>query len=198
MILSTGMASLAEIEQAVACAADSGCNALVVMHCIALYPAPTATLNLWTMKDLEKRFGCLVGFSDHSVGIGASVAAVAMGAVMIEKHITMARSDGGVDDAFSTTTDEFSLLVEACRQAHVAVGTVSYNRTDAEVSNRRYRRSLYVACDVEAGEEVTVANVRSVRPSGGELPHVLTDVLGKPFKAPVRKGTPFRRDLLNE
>ena len=197
VILSTGMASLSEIEQAVACAADSGCHALVVMHCVALYPASPESLNLMTLTDIEKRFGCLVGFSDHSVGIGASVAAVALGAVMIEKHITMSRADGGVDDAFSTTADEFATLVEACRQAHAAVGTVSYDRSPTEESNRCYRRSLYVACDVEAGEEVTVANVRSVRPAGGELPHVWATVVGKTFKTPVRKGTPFRRDMIS-
>ncbi|MCA9841178.1 MAG: pseudaminic acid synthase [Cyanobacteria bacterium HKST-UBA03] len=197
MIISTGMASLEEMAEAVSCARDHGCRDLILLKCVVSYPADPKDYNLRTIPDMADRFGVQVGLSDHTLGVGTAVASVCLGATVIEKHMTLSRSDGGVDDAFSTEPAEMAQLVEACRVAQAALGQVDYGLGEAETANRKYRRSLYFVRDVAAGEVLTADDVRSIRPGMGLKPKHLAAVLGKPVKQAVAKGTPVAWDLLN-
>jgi len=179
MIISTGLANLAEIEAAVNTARSAGCQDLLLLHCISSYPAPTDQSNLRTVPHLGQAFQAIPGLSDHTHGSSVAVAAVALGACVIEKHFTLARSDGGPDAAFSLEPAEFSRLVTDCRDAWTALGSVGYNRKSAEEANAAFRRSLYVVADVAEGETFTKANVRSIRPGYGLPPAALPQVLGK-------------------
>lgn len=188
MIISTGLANLAEIEAAVNAARGAGCQDLVLLHCISSYPAPTDQSNLRTIPHLGEAFGVIPGLSDHTHGSSVSVAAVALGACVIEKHFTLARSDGGPDAAFSLEPDEFSRLAKDCHDAWTALGAVGYNRKSAEESNVIFRRSLYAVADIAEGELFTKANVRSIRPGYGLSPAALPQVLGQTASRSIAYG----------
>ncbi len=195
-IISTGMASAAEIAEAVEAARVAGCRDLVLLHCISGYPTPIGESNLRTITDLAAHHGCLVGLSDHTMGITAAVAAVALGACVIEKHVTLSRAEGGHDAAFSLEPDELKALVETSRAAWQALGAVRYGPKDVEAQSLRHRRSLYAVGDIAAGEAIDETKVRSIRPAGGLAPKHLPQVLGRRARQPIAKGTPISWDLL--
>ena len=191
MIISTGLASLGEIELAVSTARENGCNDLVLLHCISSYPAPSDQSNLRTIPHLGEAFDVVVGLSDHTHGTATSVAAVALGAAVIEKHFTLAREDGGPDAAFSLEPAEFARLCEDCRHGWMSLGRVSYRLSPAENANLAFRRSLYAVCDIAAGEALTRENVRSIRPGYGLPPRTLPSVLGRCANRAIARGTPL-------
>lgn len=198
LIMSIGMASLPEIEDAVAAARRAGCRSLSLLHCISGYPTPMAEANLATIPDLARRFGLDVGLSDHTLGTTASVTAVALGACIIEKHFTLDRADGGPDSAFSLEPAELDELVRSCRAARAAIGAATYQRRPSEQGNAMFRRSLYVVADIAAGEEVSTANVRSIRPGLGLPPKHLPEVVGRRAARELKRGTPLQwSDLLS-
>ena len=188
MIISTGLANLAEIEAAVNTARNAGCQDLLLLHCISSYPAPTNQSNLRTIPHLGQAFQAIPGLSDHTHGSAVAVAAVALGACVIEKHFTLARADGGPDAAFSLEPDEFSRLVTDCRDAWTALGAVGYNRKSAEEANAAFRRSLYAVADIAEGELFTKANVRSIRPGFGLSPAALPQVLDQTASRSIAHG----------
>jgi N-acetylneuraminate synthase len=196
MILSTGLAGLDEIGEAVATARDNGAGGVVLLHCTSAYPAPIEEADVRTVADLAARFGCVGGLSDHTPGAAASVAAVAVGACVIEKHFTLARADGGPDAAFSLEPPEFAALVADCKAAWRALGRVRHDRAGSESGNLTFRRSLYVVADVAAGEALTPANVRSIRPGFGLAPKHLPEVLGRRAARPLRRGERLSWDML--
>lgn len=196
MIISTGMATLAEIEDAVRTAREAGCTDLALLKCTSTYPATPANSNVLTIQDLRARFGCEVGLSDHTMGIGVSVAAVAHGATVIEKHFTLKRSDGGVDSAFSIEPEELKALVVETERAWQSLGRVSYGPTEAEKKSLVYRRSIYVALDLKAGDALTVENMRCVRPGKGLPPKHYEELLGRRVNRDVKKGTPMAWGLV--
>lgn len=196
MIISTGLANLAEIEAAVNTARDAGCNDLVLLHCISSYPAPTEQSNLRTIPHLGEAFGVVPGLSDHTHGSAVSVAAVALGACVIEKHFTLARADGGPDAAFSLEPDEFARLKRECHDAWTALGVVGYNRKGAEEGNVVFRRSLYAVADIAEGEAFTQSNTRSIRPGYGLSPAALPDVLGKRASRSIARGEPLHWSMV--
>jgi len=196
MIISTGLAGLAEIEAAVATARGNGCEDLILLHCISSYPAPSEDSNLRTLPHLGQAFGVVPGLSDHTHGTATSVASIALGGSVIEKHFTLARSDGGPDAAFSLEPDEFKRLCEDCRNAWASLGQVGYRLKPAEEKNIVFRRSLYAVADIPAGAELTAQNVRSIRPGHGLAPMHLPEVLGRTVSQDVERGTPLSWDLL--
>jgi len=197
IIMSTGMATLSEIDAAVSAARDSGCTELILLACTASYPARAADARLANIRLLREAFGVPVGLSDHTPGLGVPVAAVALGAVCLEKHVTLSRDDGGVDSAFSLNPDELELLVDEVEQAWQAtIGPPELGPTPDEREVLRLRRSLYVVEDVRAGDIVTEQNVRSIRPAGGLSPDAMTTVLGRTFAHDVGRGTPLTWDLI--
>ncbi|MGA8115882.1 MAG: pseudaminic acid synthase [Actinocatenispora sp.] len=195
LIISTGMATLAEIDAAVRTARAAGNESLIVLGCTTSYPAPAEDSNLRTLPVLAEAMDTQVGLSDHTLGIGAAVAAVALGATVVEKHVTLSRADGGVDSAFSLEPDELALLRRETETAWRALGRVHFGPVDIEAEGLRFRRSLHVVTDVRAGEQVSADNVRSIRPTGGLPPDAITQVLGRTFRADVAKGTPVSWDL---
>ncbi|GAA0571159.1 pseudaminic acid synthase [Kribbella sandramycini] len=196
IIISTGSATLTDIDAAVRAARATGNEQIIVLSCTASYPAPPEQSNLRGIPVLRDALDVQVGLSDHTMGIGAAVAAVALGATVIEKHVTLKRADGGVDSAFSLQPEELAALVENTRVAQLALGRPVIGPKDAEQNVLRFRRSLYVAQDVSAGDVITRENVRSVRPAGGLAPHLFAEVQGRVFRADVPAGTPFTWDLL--
>lgn len=196
VILSVGTASIAEVAQAVEAARRGGCEDLTLLACTSSYPAEPDDANLRRIPVMKEMFGVDVGLSDHTMGVGVSIAAVALGATVIEKHVTLRRADGGVDSAFSLEPEELRLLVEGCDAAVRALGSADVWATGAESESLRLRPSLYVAADVKAGDAVTTHNVRSVRPAGGLPPSDLPRVLERTFVRPAAKGTPVSWDLL--
>lgn len=196
IIMSTGMASEAEMAEAVDTALSNGAPGLVLLHCTSSYPAPLDAANVRTVPVLAERFGVLSGLSDHTMGTAASVAAVALGACVIEKHFTLARSDGGPDAEFSLEPHEFEALVRDCHGAWEALGKGGFERVGVEKGNIKFRRSLYVVADVKAGEELTTANVRSIRPGLGLAPKRLFDVLGKRASRDLARGEPLSEDMI--
>jgi pseudaminic acid synthase len=191
MIISTGLASLAEMEEALRTAQDNGAAGVALLHCVSAYPAPIDEANVRTVPDLARRFGVVTGLSDHTPGSAASVAAVALGAAIIEKHFTLARADGGPDAAFSLEPAEFAALVRDCKAAWSALGSATYDELGSEGAAAGHRRSLYVAAPVKAGEALTAANVRSVRPGYGLAPKHLPDVLGRRAVRELKFGEPL-------
>jgi pseudaminic acid synthase len=179
LIISTGASSLAEIEEAVDVAASDGCRDLALLHCTAAYPAPIAEANLVTIPELARRFCSVVGLSDHTMGTFVPGLAIATGAKIIEKHVTLSRAEGGVDSAFSLEPDELGELCRSVAQAHEALGFPALQPTPSEGLVTKNRRSLYVVAPVRAGEVLTSANVRSVRPANGLAPKFLSSVLGR-------------------
>jgi len=190
MIISTGMASLAEMSEAVQAAREAGCRELVLLKCTSTYPASPANTNLRTIAHMRELFGCEVGLSDHTMGIGVSVASVALGASVIEKHFTLSRADGGVDSAFSLEPQELAALVVETRRAWEAMGVVHYGPTEAEAKAVTRRRSLYIAQDLQAGDVLTTENLRRVRPGHGLPPKYYDVFLGKRVSKAVTRGTP--------
>jgi len=196
LVISTGMASVAEIHAAVSTARAAGNDQLIVLACTASYPAPPADSNLRGIPVLADAFDVVAGLSDHTMGIGVPVAAVALGACAIEKHVTLSRSDGGVDSDFSLEPAELTALVTETERAWQALGAPRLGPRESEREVLRLRRSLYVVADVAEGDEVTVDNVRSIRPSGGLPPASLETVLGRRFRHAAQRGTPLTWDLV--
>ena len=196
MIISTGMASIAELDEAVTAARQAGCKELVLLKCTSSYPATPENTNILTIPHLRKLFGCEVGLSDHTMGVGVAVASVALGATVIEKHFTLSRSDGGVDSAFSLEPEEMQALVVETERAWQSLGTVNYGPTAAEQKSLLFRRSLYVVKDIQAGEEFTSENVRAIRPGLGLAPKFLPQVLGHKASRVITRGTPLSLELL--
>jgi len=195
MIISTGMASIGELGESVRAAREAGCVDLVLLKCTSTYPASAENTNLHTIPNLRTIFGCEAGISDHTMGIGVSVASVALGATVIEKHFTLKRADGGVDSAFSMEPEEMRSLVVNSERAWQALGTVSYGPTKAEEKSLCFRRSLYVTNDMKAGESFTKDNLRAIRPGSGLPPRYYGQILGRHVTRDVKKGTPLSWDL---
>jgi N-acetylneuraminate synthase len=195
VIISTGMASVSELAEAVDAARSAGCKELVLLKCTSTYPATPENSHLRTIPHMMELFGCPVGLSDHTPGIGAAVASVALGASCIEKHITLRRAEGGVDAAFSLEPEELASLVVETERAWRALGAVSYGPTEDERGSLQYRRSLYVVEDIRAGEALNEHNLRAIRPGLGLPPKYLTTILGKRVRRDCRKGTPVTWDL---
>jgi pseudaminic acid synthase len=191
VIMSTGMATLAEIDEAVYILRSSGCNQLALLKCTSAYPSLPEDMNLRTIPHLAAAFEVPVGLSDHTLGIAVPVAAVALGACIIEKHLTLSRADGGPDAAFSLEPAEFSAMVDAVRVAEKALGKVSYQISEKEKASRVFRRSLFVVKDIEAGEVFTKENVRSIRPGHGMPVKELFRVLGRRAAIDIERGTPL-------
>lgn len=190
MIISNGMASVAEIGEAVAAARAAGARDIILLKCTSTYPATPENSHLATIPNLAETFGTDVGLSDHTMGVGVAVASVALGACLIEKHFTLARADGGVDSAFSLEPQEFRLLREETDRAWQAIGKVTYGTSRAEEASRKFRRSLYISRDVKAGEVLSADNVRAVRPGYGLPPKFLSILIGKAVARDLPAGTP--------
>lgn len=197
LIMSTGIANLAEIEDACATAAAYA-GGYALLHCISAYPAAAADMRLGTIPMLAAAFGVPVGLSDHTLGSAVAVSSIALGACVIEKHITLARADGGPDASFSLEPDEFRHLVNDCRTAHAALGPPVQDRAGVGGANAQFRRSLYVVADVAAGEVLSAANVRSIRPGHGLKPKHLDQVLGKPAARALARGEPLDWSMIRQ
>jgi sialic acid synthase SpsE len=191
VIVSTGMATAAEIAETVDAARGAGCRDLILLKCTSTYPASPEDSNLATVPDMRQRFGCEVGLSDHTAGVSVAVASVALGATVIEKHLTLRRADGGVDSAFSLEPDEMRALVTETAQAWRALGAVSYGATAAERPSLQFRRSLYVVRDLKAGDVLSADNVRAIRPGLGLPPKELDRVTGRRAAVDIARGTPL-------
>lgn len=189
LIISTGMATVAELDETVRAARESGCRELILLKCTSTYPATPKNTNILTIPHLRELFGCEVGLSDHTMGVGVSVASVALGAAVIEKHFTLSRADGGVDSTFSMEPAEMAQLVVETERAWQALGQVTYGPIEAEKKSLQFRRSLYVVQDLKAGDVLTRENVRAIRPGLGLPTKYLEQVLGKAVKQDVKRGT---------
>ena len=190
------MASVSEIDEAVRTVRESGCQQLVLLKCTSTYPASPEDSNVLTIPHMRKLFGCDVGLSDHTMGVGAAVAAVSHGATIIEKHFTLRRSDGGVDSAFSLEPEEMKQLVVETERAWQSLGKVNYGPTDSEKSSVKFRRSLYIAEDMKKGDIFTEENIRSIRPGHGLAPKFISDVLGKRARNDLKKGSAVKWDFI--
>ena len=191
VIMSTGMATLAEIDEAVRTLREAGCTQLALLKCTSAYPSPPEEMNLRTISHLSNAFGVPVGLSDHTLGFSVPIAAVTLGACIVEKHLTIRRSDGGPDAAFSLEPAEFKAMVNAVRVAEAALGRVNYEVTKNEAASRNFRRSLFVVEDVKSGEVFTPKNVRSIRPGYGLPPKYLPIVIGRQAAQDLTRGTPL-------
>jgi N-acetylneuraminate synthase len=197
LVISTGMADVEEISEAIAAAHDGGCRELIILHCVSGYPAPSSDYNLATIPDMAERFGVITGLSDHTLDNTTAIASVALGASMIEKHVTLDRSRGGPDDSFSLEPAELAALCRGAHTAWEALGQVDYGFKSSEVGNVKYRRSLYFVKDLAAGEILMPDAVRSVRPGFGLPPKMLDQIIGRRIAHAVSKNTPVRlEDLL--
>lgn len=196
MIISTGMATVSDIDEAVRTAREAGCDDIVLLKCTSTYPAAASDTHLLTIPHMRALFNCEVGLSDHTFGIGAGVASVALGATVIEKHFTLARADGGVDSSFSMEPAEMEALVVETERAWMALGQVHYGLTEKEQKSRVFRRSLYVAEDLAPGDVLTEGNLRIIRPGHGLPPKYFDNLIGKRVGRAVRRGTPMSWDLL--
>ncbi len=196
VIVSTGVATVAEVDEAVRTLKANGCQDIVLLKCTSTYPATPENTNLRTIPHLAQLFDVPVGLSDHTMGVGASVAAVALGACVIEKHFTLRRADGGVDSAFSLEPQELKLLVEESERAFLALGNIQYGVQKAENKSRLFKRSIYVAQDLQAGAIFTKENLRVIRPNNGLEPKYLDQVIGKTAKTAIKAGTPLTWELL--
>jgi len=196
IIISTGMASLTEISEAVTAARDYGCKDLALLKCTTTYPASPLDSNISTIPHMRNLFNCEVGISDHTLGIGVAVASVSLGASIIEKHFTTARADGGVDSMFSLEPHEFSALTEESERAWQSIGKITYGPSENEKPSLKRRRSLYITRDVQEGEIISDENIRSIRPGLGLAPKYLELVMGKTIKKSAKAGTPLSWELL--
>lgn len=197
LIMSTGMATLAEIDDAVRTARDGGASEIALLKCNSGYPAPPEEMNLRTIPHLAAAFGVVAGLSDHTLGSTVAVASVALGASIIEKHLTLSRSTPGPDTAFSLEPSEFATMVSSVREVEKALGRVTYDVLPREAASRVFRRSLFVVEDMKAGEKFAPANVRSIRPGNGLPPKEIADVLGRNAAVDIKRGTPLSRDLID-
>lgn len=195
MIMSTGMANEQEIAEAIAVAKENGCQELVVLHCVSGYPAPADQYNLRTIADMQSRFNVIIGLSDHTIDNATAITSIALGACVIEKHVTLNRDGGGPDDSFSLEPHELAALCKDAKTAWAALGKVNYERTEAEKGNVKFRRSLYVVKDIKQGELFTTENVKSIRPGYGIAPKYLEEVIGKKAKTDIKRNTPLNTDL---
>lgn len=196
LIISTGMASIAEIDDAVQTARQAGCQQIMLLKCTSSYPASPEESNIQTIPHIQQLFNCQVGLSDHTLGIGVAVASIALGATIIEKHFTLTRADGGVDSVFSMEPAEMARLVTETNRAWQSLGKVTFGPTSIEVSSQKYRRSLYIVEDIQKGELFTEKNLKAIRPGYGLSPKYYDILLGKTAKKPIKKGTPATWDLL--
>lgn len=196
VIMSTGAATLADLTDGVKVLRENGCEDLVLLKCTSTYPASPETSNLHTIPSMRDVFQCHIGLSDHTLGIGAPVASVALGATVIEKHFTLSRDDGGVDDSFSMEPAEMKSLVEESERAFLAMGEVQYGIQEAEEKSLRYKRSIYVVEDIKEGEEFSKENIRVIRPGDGMKPKFLEKVLGKKAKQDLKRGTPLSWEII--
>lgn len=196
LIISTGMADVGEINDAVNAARAGGCRELILLHCVSGYPTPAEEYNLRVIPNLAETFGCPSGLSDHTLGTAVAVASVTLGAVLVEKHFTLRRADGGPDAAFSLEPEEMARLAGDCRAAALALGQVSYQRAPSEAGSAAFRRSLYVVKPVKAGEVLSTENVRSIRPANGLPPKFLSQVIGRRAREDLKAGTPLAWKLM--
>lgn len=196
LIISTGAATVAQIGEAVDVVRSAGCTDLVLLKCTSTYPASPESTNLLTIPHMKQLFGCYVGLSDHTMGIGAAVASVALQARVIEKHFTLRRADGGVDSAFSIEPHELRILVEESERAFLSLGQVQYGVQKAEEKSINYKRSVYVVKDIKTGEAFTKDNIRVIRPGYGLLPRFYESVLGKKSRLDIKAGTPLTWEIL--
>lgn len=197
MLVSTGMASLAELDETVRTARTAGCRDLILLKCTSSYPATPEESHIRTLPHMRDLFDVEVGLSDHTLGIGVPLAGIALGATVIEKHFTLARSDGGVDSAFSLEPDELKMLVIESKRGWQALGKIRYEKTAGEKKSLQFRRSLYVTRDMRTGDTFTAENMRSIRPGYGLPPKYYDTIIGKRVKSNVKKGTPINWDLLD-
>lgn len=198
MFISTGMATIKEIEEALDVARENGASEICLFHCISGYPTPASQANLATIADLSNRFNVMVGLSDHTKDNVIASAAIALGAQVIEKHLCLSRDEGSVDAAFSLEPDEFSEMVSNCHKVHSAIGAVQYGPMDAEAESLRFRRSLYIAEDVAKGDIFNFVNLRSVRPAGGLHVKHLEDIIGKRAGSSYAKGTALTWSMVEQ
>ncbi len=196
MVISTGIAMQEDIELAIQACHEAGNEDITLLHCVSAYPAPLENVNLLTMLDMKNRYGVKVGISDHTMGSDVAVAAVALGAEMVEKHFIMDRTIGGPDAAFSMTTDEFTAMVSSIRNVEMALGDVIYPTDSSTIKGRQFSRSLYVAEDMKVGDVITDQNVRSVRPGFGLHPKFLQQILGKKVVCDLNKGERISMDFI--
>ena len=196
LIISTGMASEAELDDTVKAAREAGCKDLVLLKCTSTYPAAADNTNILTIPYMRELFGCEVGLSDHTMGVGVSLASVALGATVIEKHFTLNRADGGVDSTFSMEPAEMAQLVQEAERAWQALGQISFGATEAEIKSLVFRRSLYIVQDVKAGDKLTTINMRAIRPGLGLAPKYYDFLIGKTVKIDIKKGTALSWDLI--
>jgi N-acetylneuraminate synthase len=196
MIISTGLADLGDIALAVETARSNGCKELVLLHCVSAYPSPASQMNLRTIPHMAEAFGVVAGLSDHTLGTAVSIAAVSLGAAVIEKHFTLRRADGGPDSAFSLEPEELKALTEGVRTAWESLGHVNYSRAADEQANLVFRRSLYAVKDIAAGNPLTADNVRAIRPGYGLPPRFLPELLGRRVREHLPRGTPLQWNLL--
>jgi pseudaminic acid synthase len=196
LIISTGMASIAELDDTVKAAREAGCKDLILLKCTSTYPATASNTNILTIPHMRELFGCDVGLSDHTMGVGVSVASVALGATVIEKHFTLNRADGGVDSTFSMEPAELGQLVQETERAWQAMGQISYGANETEKKSLVYRRSLYIVKDMKAGDLLTTENIKAIRPGLGLATKYLDVVLGKSVAQDVKKGTALSWNML--
>ncbi len=194
LIISTGMASIAELDDTVSAARESGCKDLILLKCTSTYPATPQNTNILTIPHLRELFGCQVGLSDHTMGVGVSVASVALGATVVEKHFTLDRKDGGVDSTFSMEPSEMHQLVIETERAWQALGSIQYGVTQAELKSLQFRRSLYIVKDIAAGEVLSRDHVRAIRPGLGLPPKYLSTIIGMQVKTDIKRGTAISWD----
>lgn len=196
LIISTGMATIAELDDTVQTAREAGCKDLILLKCTSTYPATPENTNILTIPHMREMFNCEVGLSDHTMGIGVSVASVAMGATVVEKHFTLNRADGGVDSSFSMEPAEMTQIVIETERAWQAIGKVSYGATEAEKKSIIFRRSLYVVQDMKAGDIFSSDNLRAIRPGLGIAPKYFEYILGKSVKKDLKRGTALAWNLI--
>jgi pseudaminic acid synthase len=196
VIISSGMATETELSEAVSTARDNGCEQLIVLKCTSAYPALPKQANLRMIAHLREKLGVEVGLSDHTLGTATAVTAVALGATLVEKHLTLSRAEGGVDAAFSMEPKEFKHLVAECRTAWEALGEIRFERSESEEKSLRFRRSLYVVRDMKAGEALSEGNMRAIRPGGGLPPKHFDEIIGRKIRKDAKRGTPIDWDLL--
>ncbi|AIQ71333.1 pseudaminic acid synthase [Paenibacillus graminis] len=196
IIMSTGMASAAELDEAVQTLRESGCEQLVLLKCTSTYPAEPTNSNLATIPHMKQLFNCEVGLSDHTLGIGVSIASVVLGATVIEKHFTLSRAEGGVDSAFSMEPHEMKSLVEETVKAWQSIGRISYGATESERDSRKLRRSIYASENIKSGEKISMGNIKIIRPGYGLPPKFLDMVMDRTAAVDIPKGTPITWDLI--
>ena len=196
IIISTGVSSIADIDETVRLLRNEGCENFILLKCTSTYPATPENTNINTIPHLSKLYNCIVGLSDHTMGIGVSVAAVALGARVIEKHFTLRRADGGVDSTFSLEPEELKALVIETKNAYLSLGEISYGVQQAEEKSKFFKRSIYVSKDISVGGIFTNENLKIIRPGNGLAPKFIDDIIGKKAKCFIKAGTPLNWDIL--